>query len=825
MKEKFDGKNVVENGSKFDGKNAAKGERKVNRISSGEIAFCGLFAALIAVGAFIKIPGPIVPFTAQFLFVNLAGILLGKKGGALAVGVYIALGLIGIPIFAEGGGIGYVLNPKFGYLIGFFVGAYCGGAVFERLIGKHYGERIGKATEKSDEHSHRYGERIGETTEKSDEHSHRYGERIGETTEKSDEHSTPREGRGGGATEKNDFYNFGKPFLKKRIFRTFPKNFPSKKSALPPYLIAGLVNISIIYFFGVIYYYFVARFYLGSANGLWFFVLNCFLVFVPTDLIWCVVSAFMAKRLFPFIKNAARYGVRSDKFNKGLDGHTELKDEKERFGKYTELKNERLDEYAELKKDGQYEYSAIENAEFRDKSTEFKEYEKNESEREISNSKNESDIFKPLYLIKNAENYGEDAMEFKKDDAEKDGRETSHSKSDKENESGREISNSRKDKENESGRETPHSRKDKENESGRETSQSKKDRENESGSEISKSRKDKERTSGRETSNSPKTDGLDRLTKKILDGYKITKDEAAALSGADADELSFRANRIREKFCGDAFDMCSIINGKSGCCSENCKFCAQSEHSRAACETYALLNEKEVVEGALYSYKKGVNRFSIVTAGRALSGAEVDAVCKSYEKIGEACGIFKCASHGLLKYEDFQKLRRAGVKRYHCNLETSRNFFPNICTTHTYDDKIDAIKAAKKAGMEVCSGGIIGLGESFSDRIDMAFELRGLEIKSVPINILNPVKGTELENSPILNEEEVRKTVALYRFILPDAALRMAGGRGLLKDKGEKIFMSGANAAATGDMLTTGGISIENDMETVKRLGYEVRLS
>ncbi|MDR2090882.1 MAG: biotin synthase BioB [Clostridiales bacterium] len=333
-----------------------------------------------------------------------------------------------------------------------------------------------------------------------------------------------------------------------------------------------------------------------------------------------------------------------------------------------------------------------------------------------------------------------------------------------------------------------------------------------------------EKTMPRENKISP-NDGLFGLRDRVLGGYKITKTDAAALVGADLTALSLCANQIRERFCGNAFDMCAIINGKSGGCSEDCKFCAQSKHNRIPCETYALLDENEVVRAALYNYKKGVNRFSIVTAGRTLNAAEVGAVCENYKKIGEACGIFKCASHGLLNFGDFEKLLAAGVKRYHCNLETSRNFFPNVCTTHSYDDKIAAIKAAKKAGMEVCSGGIIGLGESFDDRIDMAFDLRELEIKSVPINVLNPIKGTKAENLPVLSEEEVRRTVAIYRFILPDARLRMAGGRGLFADKGEKIFMSGANAAATGDMLTTGGISIDGDMEIIGRLGFKVGLS
>ncbi|MDR2047509.1 MAG: biotin synthase BioB [Clostridiales bacterium] len=314
------------------------------------------------------------------------------------------------------------------------------------------------------------------------------------------------------------------------------------------------------------------------------------------------------------------------------------------------------------------------------------------------------------------------------------------------------------------------------------------------------------------------------LAKRVTEGYEIDKDEAEALIDVDLDELAACADGIRRKFCGNAFDICSIINGKSGGCTENCKFCAQSKQHDTGCQTHALIEADTVVARAVDNYEKGVKRFSIVTAGRTLTDGEVTGVCASYEAVGRACGVFKCASHGLLRYEQFVKLLAAGVKRYHCNLETSRNFFSKICSTHTYDDKITAINTAKKAGLEVCSGGIIGLGESFGDRIDMAFELRGLDIKSVPMNVLNPVKGTPFENLPVLSYDEVIRTVAVYRFILPDAALRMAGGRGLFRDKGERAFKSGANAAATGDMLTTGGISIAADTALVRSLGYEVKL-
>ena len=182
-----------------------------------------------------------------------------------------------------------------------------------------------------------------------------------------------------------------------------------------------------------------------------------------------------------------------------------------------------------------------------------------------------------------------------------------------------------------------------------------------------------------------------------------------------------------------------------------------------------------------------------------------------------------CASCGLLNYEELCKLKESGVTRYHNNLESSRRFFSKICTTHTYDEKIETIKAAKKAGLIVCSGGIMGLGETMEDRIDLAFTLRDLEITSIPINILNPIKGTPLENNKILTLDEVRKIVAIYRFILPKAELRLAGGRGLLEDKGLSVFESGANAAITGDMLTTSGISIDEDMKIIEKLGYKVK--
>jgi biotin synthase len=181
-----------------------------------------------------------------------------------------------------------------------------------------------------------------------------------------------------------------------------------------------------------------------------------------------------------------------------------------------------------------------------------------------------------------------------------------------------------------------------------------------------------------------------------------------------------------------------------------------------------------------------------------------------------------CSSNGLLSYEQFVRLRDAGVTRIHNNLETSRRFFPQVCTTHTYDEKLATINAAKRAGMEICSGGIIGMGETLEDRIDMAMELQALGVKSIPINILMPIKGTALENQEPLSDEEILRTIAIFRFINPRADIRLAGGRKLLCDKGRKAFLSGANASIIGNMLTSVGNSVDEDFAMFEELGFTV---
>ena len=315
------------------------------------------------------------------------------------------------------------------------------------------------------------------------------------------------------------------------------------------------------------------------------------------------------------------------------------------------------------------------------------------------------------------------------------------------------------------------------------------------------------------------------LKEKVLKGGSITRDEAVMLSKAPLNELTKSADEIRRRLAGNGFDICTIINGKCGRCSEDCKYCAQSAHYHTACaESYPLLSTEKLVEGAKHNEKQGVLRYSIVTSGKRLSDDEVAKLCESIREIKKQCSIEVCVSLGLLDEKQFKKLADAGCSRVHCNLESSADFFPEICTTHTYEEKIETLKAAKRAGMSICSGGIMGLGETMEDRIDMVMTARSLGVKSIPVNILNPIKGTPFENNIPLTNDEACRCVAVFRFIIPDGSIRLAGGRGLVGDKGRACFESGANAAISGDMLTTAGITVDTDMKMIKELGFEARL-
>lgn len=305
---------------------------------------------------------------------------------------------------------------------------------------------------------------------------------------------------------------------------------------------------------------------------------------------------------------------------------------------------------------------------------------------------------------------------------------------------------------------------------------------------------------------------LKDLADKIIDGYEITKEEALELYDAPLDELKESASKITSHFFKEAIELCCISNGKCGKCSENCKFCSQSRYYNTEIQQSVLKSVDEFFKEAQANDKRGVHRFSIVTAGVRLSKAELKTIAQAYKKITSELKISCCGSLGLLDYDDFVMLKESGLKRYHNNLETSPNFFKEICTTHTMKQKEDTIALAKKAGLEICSGCILGMGESVEDRVDIALELRKLQVDSTPINILNPIKGTPLENRPTVHPDEVRRTIALFRHVLPKTVLRLAGGRLIIQKYFTDLYKYGINAEITGDMLTTAGLTVADDI-------------
>ena len=319
---------------------------------------------------------------------------------------------------------------------------------------------------------------------------------------------------------------------------------------------------------------------------------------------------------------------------------------------------------------------------------------------------------------------------------------------------------------------------------------------------------------------------VSELKDKIYGGGMVERAEACQLCDAPLQELMTAADEIREYFCQNTFDLCTIVNGKCGKCSEDCKFCAQSAYNDTVIDhVHGLLDTETLVADARKNYLQGILRYSIVTSGRALTKREVDQVCESIRRIRSEVGIQVCVSFGLLDKEDFMKLKEAGASRVHCNLESSRRYFAEICSTHTYDEKIQTIRAAKEAGLTVCSGGIIGLGETMEDRIDLALTVRSLGVRSVPVNMLNPIPGTPFGKNKIMTNDELCRVVSIFRFLIPDGNIRLAGGRGLIGDKGVQCFKSGANAAITGDLLTTSGITVEMDHKLLKELGFIVKSS
>lgn len=270
---------------------------------------------------------------------------------------------------------------------------------------------------------------------------------------------------------------------------------------------------------------------------------------------------------------------------------------------------------------------------------------------------------------------------------------------------------------------------------------------------------------------------------------------------------------------GRQFSLCSIINAKSGQCSEDCRFCVQSAHFSTQAPVYPLLGKDEVLAAAWAAKNNGAGHFSLVTSGRGLRGRDLDSVASLIDAIRHEVGISVCASLGILRQQDFALLKEAGLTRYHHNLETAESFFPSIATTHSFGERVDTILAAKAEGLEVCAGGIFGLGESEDDRISLALTLRGLEVDSVPLNILIPLPGTPLAGTPPLPIRDILRSIALYRLLLPSIPIRLAAGRETaLNDFLSSAFMAGADGMMIGGYLTEKGRLPEMDLCFVRMI-------
>ncbi|VBB06816.1 radical sam [Lucifera butyrica] len=318
-----------------------------------------------------------------------------------------------------------------------------------------------------------------------------------------------------------------------------------------------------------------------------------------------------------------------------------------------------------------------------------------------------------------------------------------------------------------------------------------------------------------------------RLGKKVLQGASITYEEAMRLQSVKTEDiplLAAYANKIRHTYAGTTVEMCGIINARSGLCSEDCKFCSQSVYHQTQAPVFPLRQSDDLIAEAKKVAAHGVQRLSLVTSGKGMENdLDFPGLINRIAVLKETTGLSVCANLGTLRPDQAALLAAAGVRRYAHNLETSRSYYAKICSTHPYEDRLHTLKAAKAAGMELCSGGIIGMGETWQDRVELAFTLRSLEVDSVPVNILNPIKGTALEEmNPRIQPLEIIKTLALFRFILPDKVIRPAGGREInLRDLQGTAMLAGANGLIVGHYLTFSGRDTTMDYTMVRDAGLE----
>ena len=314
---------------------------------------------------------------------------------------------------------------------------------------------------------------------------------------------------------------------------------------------------------------------------------------------------------------------------------------------------------------------------------------------------------------------------------------------------------------------------------------------------------------------------IQEVTASVLGGAELDRQSALRLAAdPDQQDLWQGADRIRRHFHGSRLSLCSIINARSGRCSEDCRFCAQSGYHGAIIDEYDVVPLAQALEIAAENDRHRIHRLSLVTSGRQPGDALLDRLHGIYQEIGRTTSLKLCGSMGMLTGDKAQRLRDMGVVRYHCNLEASRNFFPRVCTTHTWEEKAATLREARAAGLSVCSGGIIGLGESLEDRIDLALELRELAVDSIPVNIMTPIPGTPLADREPPNLEEVLTAIALFRYLNPGVIIRIAGGRQQLGREQYRCFEAGANGAMVGNYLTTSGGSIKEDLRTFSAMGF-----
>ena len=283
------------------------------------------------------------------------------------------------------------------------------------------------------------------------------------------------------------------------------------------------------------------------------------------------------------------------------------------------------------------------------------------------------------------------------------------------------------------------------------------------------------------------------------------------------------ANSLRKQYKQNNVFTCGIINAKSGFCSQDCAFCAQSIHHQTEAQTYPLFDKHKIIEQAIGFEDSGASRFSIVTSGFMLDSHEMDTICNAIIEINQRTNMTLCASLGTITSQMAHQLKQSGVINYHHNLETAHSFFYKICTTHDYNDDIETVHLAKSAGLRVCCGGIMGLGESWEQRIELAFLLKELNVDSIPINFINPIPGTKLENQPLLASLTALKCITLFRLIHPEKDIVVCGGREItLKEDQSRIFFAGANGLMIGNYLTTPGQKIETDLAMIQSLGFRV---